>query len=109
MSLLRGVTHVALLFSLLFAPAAAIAQDAPTQSGPDPAALRAIEAQVSQIRGLPAQAEVSLRVLDEAGLQQYLLDAFERDYLPGRPNSARPSGSPTRTSSTTRCRTSTTT
>ncbi len=83
MSLLRGVTHVALLFSLLFAPAAAIAQDAPTQSGPDPAALRAIEAQVSQIRGLPAQAEVSLRVLDEAGLQQYLLDAFERDYLPG--------------------------
>jgi len=82
MSLLRGLFNVSLLLSLLLAPGAAIAQDTPTSSGPDPAARRAIETQVSQIRGLPAQAEVNLRVLDQAGLQQYLLEAFERDYLP---------------------------
>src|SRR5215510_6215437 len=68
------------LFLTLLAPGQAVAQDSPV--GPDPAALRAIETQVSALRGLPAQSEVNLKVLDQAGLQQYLTDAFERDYLP---------------------------
>jgi len=79
MSPLRVLLCTALCLSLLI-PGQAVAQDAPV--GPDPASLRAIEAQVSALRGLPAQSEVNLRVLDEAGLQQYLADTFERDYLP---------------------------
>src|SRR5205823_4650629 len=69
---------VALLLSLLAVAPAAGAQD----SGPDPATLRAIESQVRQLRGLDAPNDVDLRVIDQAGLQQYLVQSFDRDYLP---------------------------
>jgi hypothetical protein len=78
MSALRVLLCAALSSLLVAIPGPAAAQDASI----DPSALRAIEAQVSAIRGLPAQSEVNLRVLDQAGLQQYLTDTFERDYLP---------------------------
>ena len=85
MSLLRLLLSVAVSLAFVVLPGQAAAQDAPiaaTANGPDPAALRAIEAQVSALRGLPAQAPVELRVLDQAGLQQYLTESFDRDYLP---------------------------
>jgi hypothetical protein len=63
----------------IVAPVGAHAQET---TGPDPATLRAIEAQVSQLRGLQPLAPVELRVLDEASLQHYLVDTFNRDYLP---------------------------
>jgi len=78
MSALRVLLCAALSSLFLAIPGPAAAQDASI----DPTALRSIEAQVSAIRGLPAQAEVNLRVLDQAGLQQYLTETFERDYLP---------------------------
>jgi hypothetical protein len=83
MSVLRALVSSALVCVLLVAPGHVTAQDASiASSGPDPTVLRAIETQVSQLRGLTSRAEVNLRVIDQAGLQQYLLDAFERDYLP---------------------------
>src|SRR4029453_6748443 len=85
MSLLRLLLSVAVSLAFVVLPGQAAAQDAPiaaTANGPDPAALRAIEAQVSALRGLPAQAPVELRVLDQAGRQQYLAESFDRDYLP---------------------------
>jgi hypothetical protein len=78
MSALRVLVCAALSSLLLVMPGPAAAQDASI----DPTALRTIEAQVSAIRGLPVQSEVNLRVLDQAGLQQYLTETFERDYLP---------------------------
>ncbi|HYW86491.1 MAG TPA: hypothetical protein VFB50_01875, partial [Chloroflexota bacterium] len=78
MILPRLLAAAALLLTVVV-PAAASAQDT---SSPDPTELRAIESQVSQIRGLQAQSPVELRVLDQAALQQYLVQSFDRDYLP---------------------------
>ncbi len=78
MILPRLLAAAALLLTFVV-PGAAFAQDT---SGPDPATLRAIESQVSQIRGLQPTTPVELRVLDDEALQQYLLQSFERDYLP---------------------------
>ena len=52
-------------------------------NAPDPGMLRAIEAQVSQIRGLQPMYEPRLAVLDSASLRNYLIGQFDRDYLPG--------------------------
>jgi len=78
MILPRLLAAAALLLAFVL-PAAASAQDT---SGPDPSELRAIESQVSQIRGLQPQSPVELRVLDQPALQQYLVQSFDRDYLP---------------------------
>ena len=53
-----------------------------TPSGPDPELLHDIQDQVSQLRKLTPLADVDVSVLDHAGLRQYLMDTFERDYLP---------------------------
>ena len=60
----------------------AVPAHAQTVAPPDPAVLRGIEAQVSQIRGLSLQGEPKLNVLDHDALHQYLNDQFEREYLP---------------------------
>src|SRR5215467_12640201 len=70
---LRVVT-VALLLCLML-PSAAGAQT-------DTSGLRAIEAQVQQIRGLQALSEPDLRTLDRTSLRQYLTDQLEQNYLP---------------------------
>ncbi len=67
---------------LLAAPASAQSNPAIGGTVPDTATLRAIEAQVSQIRGLEALTEPELKLLDHASLTAYLADQFERDYLP---------------------------
>jgi hypothetical protein len=85
-SLRSVVSAAAVCASLVFASVAvASAQStaAVGASGPDAATLRAIEGQVSTIRGLPALFEPDLHVLDHVALHQYLADEFERDYLPG--------------------------
>src|SRR6185436_19267073 len=83
MSLLRVLAAGALSCVLLILPGAASAQETSlAANAPDPAALKAIESQVAQLRGLQPQADVPLRVLDQPALQQYLLEAFDRDYLP---------------------------
>src|SRR5690242_11726868 len=85
MSFSRALLSAVVALACVVLPGQVAAQDAPiasTANGPDPAALRSIEAQVSALRGLPAQSPVDLRVLDQAGLQQYLTESFERDYLP---------------------------
>ena len=51
-------------------------------ASPDTAALRSIETQVEQIRGLQPLAEPDLRLLDHVSLHTYLADQFEQDYLP---------------------------
>ena len=70
---------LAMLCAVLLLSSTASAQ---TTSTPDPAVLRAIEAQVVELRGLPALAQPPLRVMDRAGLHAYLADALDRDYLP---------------------------
>ena len=64
MSLLRLLLSAAVSLAFVVLPGQAAAQDAPiaaTANGPDPAALRTIEAQVSALRGLPAQTPVDLQ------------------------------------------------
>lgn len=82
MRFLRSWLGVVCAMVLLAMPASA--QNAPAigTTGPDLAVLRAIEGQVSQIRGLPTQSEPDLRVLDHSALHKYLIDMFDRDYLP---------------------------
>ena len=48
----------------------------------DVSVLRQIEAQVSQIRGLQPLSEPDLRVVDAAGMHQYLVGELDSDYLP---------------------------
>jgi hypothetical protein len=48
----------------------------------DTSTLRAIEAQVSRIRGLQPLFEPDLTLLDHVSLHQYLVDEFDRDYWP---------------------------
>src|SRR5712692_5604470 len=67
---------------LLAAPASAQSSPAIGAAAPDTATLRAIEGQVSQIRGLQALTEPDLQLLDHASLNTYLASQFERDYLP---------------------------
>src|SRR6266849_1695072 len=67
---------------LLAAPASAQSNPAIGAAAPDTSTLRAIEGQVSQIRGLQALTEPELKLLDHASLTAYLADQFERDYLP---------------------------
>lgn len=67
---------------LLAAPASAQSNLSTGAAAPDTSTLRAIEAQVSQIRGLQALSEPNLQVLDHESLRAYLADEFERDYLP---------------------------
>src|SRR5438270_13875542 len=73
-----------LLCALLLLAAPANAQSSPAigVAAPDTSTLRAIEGQVSQIRGLQALSEPNLQVLDHAALHQYLADQLDRDYLP---------------------------
>src|SRR5687767_6647206 len=79
-SLARAVVLCALL---LLTTGGARAQETPVAAtAPDSAVLRAIESQVTTLRGLQPQADVTLRVFDQAGLNQYLRQAFDRDYLP---------------------------
>src|ERR1700704_1399932 len=66
---------------LLAAPVSAQSNPAIGAAAPDTATLRAIEGQVSQIRGLQALTEPELQVLDHTSLTAYLADQFERDYL----------------------------
>ena len=67
---------------LLAAPASAQSNPAIGAAAPDTSTLRAIEGQVSQIRGLQALTEPELKLLDHSSLTAYLADQFERDYLP---------------------------
>jgi hypothetical protein len=80
MAFLRVLACIGLLALVL--PSAAIAQETLVAAAPDPAALRVIEDQVATLRGLRPQHDVSLQLLDEAGLHDYLRQAFDRDYLP---------------------------
>ena len=45
-------------------------------------AYRRVEQVVSSLRGLRSDQPIELRFMSQAELQQYLLDAFERDYTP---------------------------
>jgi hypothetical protein len=67
---------------LLAAPASAQSSPAIGAAAPDTSTLRAIEGQVSQIRGLQALNEPDVRLLDHTSLTSYLAGQFERDYLP---------------------------
>jgi hypothetical protein len=49
--------------------------------GPNRALLQQIEDEVAGLRGLQPKNEVRLQFLDQAALQRYFLDRFERDYL----------------------------
>jgi hypothetical protein len=75
-----GAALCALL--LLAAPASAQSTPASGVAAPDSSTLRAIERQVSKIRGLRMLSQPELRVLDQASLLNYLTSQFERDYLP---------------------------
>ena len=44
--------------------------------------MRAIEAQVEQIRGLQLLCDTPLRLVDHESLQSYLIDQFSQNYLP---------------------------
>ncbi len=52
-------------------------------SVPDRLLLQQIEDQVAVLRGLQPKSPVPVRFLDQAALQQYLVDRFNQDYLPG--------------------------
>src|ERR1700730_4032697 len=81
MRVVRSWLGAVLCATLLVVPASA--QSAPSVGGaPDTSTLRAIERQVSQIRGIQALAERDLQLLDSVKLHTFLTDAFDRDYLP---------------------------
>jgi len=65
--------------ALLLLASTATAQPA---ANPDPSTLRAIEGQVSQLRGLKPTAEPDLNLLDHTSLNTYLSEQFEQNYLP---------------------------
>src|SRR5579872_29428 len=71
----------AVLAMFLFATQV-LAQTTPAVAIPDPATLRSIESQVSQIRGLHPSSDPDLQLLDHTSLHSYLVDEFERNYLP---------------------------
>jgi hypothetical protein len=84
MRILRSWLVAMLCATLLVAPASAQNTTTPAIAGPAPdvSSLRAIEAQVAQIRGLQPLSEPDLRLLDPASLNAFLADSLERDYLP---------------------------
>jgi hypothetical protein len=82
MKLLRSCLGAVLCAALLASPASAQGTAVPVGAGLDTGALRAIEAQVEQIRGLKHLAEPELQVLDHISLHAYLADQFEQNYLP---------------------------
>jgi hypothetical protein len=57
-------------------------------SSPDHAELGAIEDQVAGLRGLAPQREVPVKQLDQAALQQFLVNRFNADYLPNERESS---------------------
>jgi hypothetical protein len=79
-SMFAALVRALLLSALVFLPTSVSA--AAQENALDPAVVRAIETQVSTIRGIQPRTDVPLRVLDQASLRQFLLDAFDRDYLP---------------------------
>ncbi len=79
---LRACLGGALCALLLLAAPASAQSNPEIGAAPDTSTLRAIEGQVSQIRGLEALAEPDLQLLDHASLTTYLANQFERDYLP---------------------------
>ena len=64
------------------APAPSVNATPGATAGPDQALLQRIEQQVSRLRGLTPKSQVPLRFLDQQGLSQYLVQNFDRDYLP---------------------------
>jgi hypothetical protein len=74
MWLIRAGVGALLMLGLLAPQAAA-------QSAPEVSTLRAIQSQVSHIRGLAPQYQPELRLLDHASLHAYLVDEFNRTYL----------------------------
>jgi hypothetical protein len=81
--MLRLLARAVLCTVFLLVPSSALAQDAPVATtAPDPSLIGAIESQVTALRGLQPLREIDLRVLDEEALRAYLLQAFDRDYLP---------------------------
>ncbi|MBV9356186.1 MAG: hypothetical protein JO023_11740 [Chloroflexi bacterium] len=65
-------------------PAAARSTQAPAVPAPSAASptLATIETQVAALRGLQPKSDVQLKFLDQDDLRQYLVDNFNRDYLP---------------------------
>lgn len=76
------LSALSLCASLLAASVAVVNAQAAPAIGPETSTLRAIEAQVSQIRGLPRLTETDLTLLDHVALHKYLVDEFDRDYWP---------------------------
>jgi hypothetical protein len=64
------------------APAPSVNATPGATAGPDQALLQRIQQQVSQLRGLTPKSSVPLRFLDQQGLNQHLVQNFDRDYLP---------------------------
>jgi hypothetical protein len=85
MRLRRCWLGAVLCATLVAAPASAQSTTAPAIGGAgglDTQALRSVEAQVEQIRGLQPLAEPDLKLLDHGSMHTYLADSFARDYLP---------------------------
>src|SRR5919197_5317395 len=82
MRFVRSWLGVLCAIVLLAAPVSAQNAQPIGSAAPDLATLRAIEAEVSQIRGLQPLSEPELRVLDHVALDSYLRDQMDRDYLP---------------------------
>ncbi|HEV7665095.1 MAG TPA: hypothetical protein VGQ62_16305 [Chloroflexota bacterium] len=84
MRLVRSWLGVLCAVILLASPASAQVAPASTAgaAAPDLAALRSIESQVAQIRGLQPLAEPDLKLLDHVSLHTYLAGQFDKDYLP---------------------------
>jgi hypothetical protein len=63
-------------------PPPGVAPAPPGGAGPDRSLLDRMQEQVTRIRGLNKKSDVPLRVLDRDALREYLIQTFERDYLP---------------------------
>jgi hypothetical protein len=81
---LRRLLSALVVCASLASASIASAQTSPAvgAAAPDTAALKAIESQVQQIRGLQPLSDPDLRFVDHPTLVQYLNDQFEQDYLP---------------------------
>src|SRR5215204_2231817 len=82
--MLWSVARVVLLCAvmLLTTGGAGAQETAVAATAPDQSVLAAIESQVASIRGLHPLDDVNLQVLDQAALNRYLQESFDRDYLP---------------------------
>lgn len=81
MRVVRTGLLVVLVFLLAVSQASA-QQTAQTADAPDTSTLRAIESQVASIRGLKPLSDPDLKLLDHTSLNTYLVDQFNRNYLP---------------------------